>query len=197
VVPSGSLKKCLPIKEGLGGRGHSLKSGRGPEVVAHLVVSHVTAAGSLAEAVRRALGELRGAFAVGVISDREPDTIVTAKTGAGGVVIGLGDGEYFVASDIPAILQHTRDVVVLEDGERGVGRRGGVLLPARGGGRGGRPVAGLVGDPIGAERGGSRHFMLKEIYEQPRAITDTFRGRISPETGDCFLPDLDLTADEL
>jgi glucosamine--fructose-6-phosphate aminotransferase (isomerizing) len=147
--------------------------------------------------VRRALAEVRGAYAVGVVSDREPGALAAAKTGAGGVVIGLGDGEYFIASDIPAILAHTRDVIVLEDDEMAVVSRSGVQLSTLAGRPVERPVTRIVWDPIMAEKGGYRHFMLKEIYEQPRAITDTFRGRISPETGDCFLPDLNLTPEEL
>ena len=132
-----------------------------------------------------------------MVSDREPGALVAAKTGAGGVVVGLGDGEYFVASDIPAILAHTRDVMILEDGEMAVVTRQGVRLQTLAGRPVERPVTHITWDPIMAEKGGYRHFMLKEIYEQPRAITDTFRGRISPETGDCFLPDLNLTRDEL
>jgi glucosamine--fructose-6-phosphate aminotransferase (isomerizing) len=197
VVHNGILENYLPIKKRLQADGHTFKSETDTEVVAHLVEAHFPAAGSLAEAVRRALSELRGAYAIGVVSDREPDCLVTAKTGAGGVVIGLGEGEYFVASDIPAILSHTRDVIVLEDDEMAVVGRSGVRLSTLGGRPVERPVTRIVWDPIMAEKGGYRHFMLKEIYEQPRAITDTFRGRISPETGDCFLPDLNLTADEL
>jgi glucosamine--fructose-6-phosphate aminotransferase (isomerizing) len=177
--------------------GHAFKSETDTEVVAHLVEAHFPAAGSLPEAVRRALAELHGAYAIGVISDREPDTIVAAKTGAGGVVVGLGDGECYVASDIPAILSHTRDVIVLEDDEMAVVGRQGVQLSTLAGRPVERPVTRVTWDPILAEKGGYRHFMLKEIYEQPRAITDTFRGRVSPETGDCFLPDLNLTAEEL
>jgi glucosamine--fructose-6-phosphate aminotransferase (isomerizing) len=197
VVHNGILENYLPIKKRLQAEGHTFKSETDTEVVAHLVEAYFAAAGSLAEAVRRALSELRGAYAVGVVSDREPDCLVTAKTGAGGVVIGLGEGEYFVASDIPAILSHTRDVIVLEDDEMAVVGRSGVRLSTLAGRPVERPVTRIVWDPIMAEKGGYRHFMLKEIYEQPRAITDTFRGRISPETGDCFLPDLNLTADEL
>ena len=197
VVHNGILENYLPIKRRLIAEGHTFKSETDTEVVAHLVEAHFPAAGGLAEAVRRALAELRGAYAVGVVSDREPDVLVTAKTGAGGVVIGLGDGEYFVASDIPAILSHTRDVIVLEDEEMAVVSRSGVQLSTLAGRPVERPVVRIVWDPIMAEKGGYRHFMLKEIYEQPRAITDTFRGRVSPETGDCFLPDLNLTAEEL
>ncbi len=197
VVHNGILENYLPIKKRLGAEGHTFKSETDTEVVAHLVEAHFPAAGSLAEAVRRALGELRGAYAIGVISDREPGALVCAKAGAGGVVIGLGESEYFVASDIPAILSHTRDVLVLEDEEMAVVSRHGVQLSTLAGRPVERPVTRIVWDPIMAEKGGYRHFMLKEIYEQPRAITDTFRGRISPETGDCFLPDLNLTAEEL
>jgi glucosamine--fructose-6-phosphate aminotransferase (isomerizing) len=187
----------MPIKTALQAAGHTFKSETDTEVLAHLVEQHWAEAGGLAEAVRRALQEVRGAYAVGVVSDREPDALVAAKTGAGGVVVGLGEGEYFVASDVPAILAHTRDVLVLEDGEMAVVTRQGVRLMTLGGRPVERSVTHITWDPIMAEKGGYRHFMLKEIYEQPRAITDTFRGRISPETGDCFLPDLNLTTDEL
>jgi glucosamine--fructose-6-phosphate aminotransferase (isomerizing) len=197
VVHNGILENYLPIKARLVAEGHTFKSETDTEVLAHLVEQHWAAAGGLAEAVRRALAEVRGAYAIGVVSDREPDALVAAKTGAGGVVIGLGAGEYFVASDIPAILSHTRDVLVLEDDEMAVVTRQGVRLLTLSGHAVERPVTRIVWDPIMAEKGGYRHFMLKEIYEQPRAITDTFRGRISPESGDCFLPDLNLTPDEL
>jgi glucosamine--fructose-6-phosphate aminotransferase (isomerizing) len=197
VVHNGILENYLPIKAALQAGGHTFKSETDTEVLAHLVEQHWAEAGGLAEAVRRALQEVRGAYAVGVVSDREPDALVAAKTGAGGVVVGLGEGEYFVASDVPAILAHTRDVLVLEDGEMAIVTRQGVRLMTLTGRPVERAVTHVTWDPIMAEKGGYRHFMLKEIYEQPRAITDTFRGRISPETGDCFLPDLNLTAEEL
>jgi glucosamine--fructose-6-phosphate aminotransferase (isomerizing) len=197
VVHNGILENYLPIKAALQAAGHTFKSETDTEVLAHLVEQEWAAAGSLAEAVRRALQQVRGAYAVGVVSDREPDALVAAKTGAGGVVVGLGEGEYFVASDVPAILAHTRDVLVLEDGEMAVVTRQGVRLLTLAGRPVERAVTHITWDPIMAEKGGYRHFMLKEIYEQPRAITDTFRGRISPETGDCFLPDLNLTAEDL
>jgi glucosamine--fructose-6-phosphate aminotransferase (isomerizing) len=197
VVHNGILENYLPIKARLQAEGHTFKSETDTEVLTHLVEAHWAEAGGLAEAVRRALEEVRGAYAVGVVSDRDPGALVVAKTGAGGVVIGLGEGEYFVASDVPAILAHTRDVLVLEDGEMAVVTRHGVRLMTLAGRPVERAVTHITWDPIMAEKGGYRHFMLKEIYEQPRAITDTFRGRVSPETGDCFLPDLNLTAEEL
>ncbi len=197
VVHNGILENYLPIKKALQAAGHTFKSETDTEVLAHLVEQHWADAGGLAEAVRRALAEVRGAYAVGVVSDREPDALVAAKTGAGGVVVGLGEGEYFIASDVPAILAHTRDVLILEDGEMALVTRQGVRLLTLGGRPVERAVTHITWDPIMAEKGGYRHFMLKEIYEQPRAITDTFRGRISAETGDCFLPDLNLTAEEL
>jgi glucosamine--fructose-6-phosphate aminotransferase (isomerizing) len=197
VVHNGILENYLPIKARLQAEGHTFKSETDTEVLAHLVEHHWAEAGGLAEATRRALQEVRGAYAVGVVSDREPEALVAAKTGAGGVVVGLGENEYFVASDVPAILAHTRDVLILEDGEMAVVTRHGVRLLTLAGRPVERPVTHITWDPIMAEKGGYRHFMLKEIYEQPRAITDTFRGRISPETGDCFLPDLDLTREEL
>jgi glucosamine--fructose-6-phosphate aminotransferase (isomerizing) len=197
VVHNGILENYLPIKTTLQAAGHTFKSETDTEVLAHLVEQHWAEAGGLAEAVRQALREVRGAYAVGVVSDREPDALVAAKTGAGGVVVGLGEGEYFVASDVPAILAHTRDILVLEDGEMAVVTRQGVRLMTLAGRPVERSVTHITWDPIMAEKGGYGHFMLKEIYEQPRAITDTFRGRISPETGDCFLPDLNLTTEEL
>jgi glucosamine--fructose-6-phosphate aminotransferase (isomerizing) len=197
VVHNGILENYLPIKTRLLAEGHLFKSETDTEVLAHLVEHHWAAAGGLAAAVRRALAEVRGAYAVAVISDREPETLVAAKAGAGGVVVGLGEGEYFVASDVPAILSRTRDVLVLEDEEMAVVSRRGVQLFTLAGRPVERAVTHVTWDPILAEKGGYRHFMLKEIYEQPRAITDTFRGRISPESGACYLPDLNLTTEEL
>src|SRR5256886_8389189 len=117
-------------------------------------------------------------FAVGVVSKAAPDRLIAAKHGAGSVVVGLGKGEMFIASDIPAILSHTRDVVILEDGEVAVVTSGGVVLSTLDDQPVQREPVRIMWEPIMAEKGGYRHFMLKEIYEQPRAITDTFRGRI-------------------
>jgi glucosamine--fructose-6-phosphate aminotransferase (isomerizing) len=129
------------------------------------------------------------------VSAAAPDRLVAAKHGAGSVVVGLGQGEMFVASDIPAILSHTREVVILEDDEVAVVTAQGVELSTLRDEPVQRDPVRILWDPIMAEKGGYRHFMLKEIHEQPRAITDTFRGRIAPETGSIVLPDVNLDLD--
>jgi glucosamine--fructose-6-phosphate aminotransferase (isomerizing) len=192
VVHNGILENYLEIKERLVAEGHTFRSETDTEVLAHLIEHHLHSAGRLDRAVKRALGEFRGSYAVGVVSTAAPDRLVAAKHGAGSVVVGLGRGEMFVASDIPAILGHTRDVVILEDGEVVVVTAEGVELSTLDDQPVQREPVRILWDPIMAEKGGYRHFMLKEMYEQPRAITDTFRGRIAPETGNVLLPDVNL-----
>jgi len=192
VVHNGILENYLEIKERLAAEGHVFKSQTDTEVLAHLIEHHLKSAGRLERAVKRALNEVRGSYAVGVVATAAPDRLVCAKHGAGSVVIGLGKGEMFVASDIPAILGHTRDVVILEDGEVAVVTSSGVELSTLADEPVQREPVRILWDPIMAEKGGYRHFMLKEMYEQPRAIADTFRGRVSPETGNILLPDINL-----
>ena len=192
VVHNGILENYLEIKERLIAEGHTFRSETDTEVLAHLIEHHLKTAGRLDHAVKRALAEFRGSYAVGVVSSDAPDRLIAAKHGAGSVVIGLGRGEMFIASDIPAILSHTRDVVILEDGEVAVVRAESVELSTLDGEPVQREPVRILWDPIMAEKGGYRHFMLKEIYEQPRAITDTFRGRIAPETGSIVLSDVSL-----
>ena len=192
VVHNGILENYLEIKERLAGEGHVFKSQTDTEVLAHLIEHHLKTAGRLERAVKRALNEVRGSYAVGVVAAAAPDRIVAGKHGAGSVVIGLGKGEMFVASDIPAILSHTRDVVILEDGEVAVISCEGVELSTLDDQPVQREPVRILWDPIMAEKGGYRHFMLKEMYEQPRAIADTFRGRVAPETGNVLLPDVNL-----
>jgi len=195
VVHNGIIENYLEIKERLLAGGHQFRSETDTEVIAHLIEHHLRATGRLDRAVKAALSEVTGSYAVGVISTAAPDRLVAAKQGAGSVVVGLGQGEMFVASDIPAILAHTRDVVVLEDNEVAVVTADSVELSTLEGEPVRRAPVRILWDPIMAEKGGYRHFMLKEMHEQPRAITDTFRGRIAPETGNVVLPDVNLAPD--
>jgi glucosamine--fructose-6-phosphate aminotransferase (isomerizing) len=192
VVHNGIMENYLEIKERLLAEGHTFRSDTDTEVLAHLIEHHLRSAGRLERAVKLALNEYRGSYAVGVVSTAAPDRLVAAKHGGGSVVVGLGRGEMFVASDIPAILGHTRDVVILEDGEVVVVTAEGVELTTLDDQPVQRDPVRILWDPIMAEKGGYRHFMLKEMYEQPRAITDTFRGRVAPETGNILLPDVTL-----
>jgi glutamine---fructose-6-phosphate transaminase (isomerizing) len=195
VVHNGIIENYLPIKEQLQADGQRFTSDTDTEVIAHLIERHLRDVSRLEEAVRRALRELKGSYAIAVLSLHAPDRLIAAKHGAGGVVVGLGQGESFVASDIPAILSHTRDVVVLEDEEVAVVTRHGVEVTQLDGAPIERAPIRILWDPILAEKGGYRHFMLKEIYEQPRAVADTLRGRIQPEGGAVVLSDVALDAD--
>jgi glucosamine--fructose-6-phosphate aminotransferase (isomerizing) len=192
VVHNGILENYLEIKDRLVAGGHVFRSETDTEVLAHLIEHHLAAAGRLDRAVKLALREVRGSYAVGVVARAAPDRLVAAKQGAGSVVVGLGRGEMFIASDIPALLAHTRDVVILEDRDVAVVSAGAVEVSTLDDEPVQREPSRILWDPIMAEKGGYRHFMLKEIYEQPRAITDTFRGRIAPETGNVVLADVNL-----
>ena len=192
VVHNGIIENYLPIKERLQAEGHVFTSETDTEVIAHLIERHLKDTPKLDEAVRRALRELRGSYAVVVLHRQMPDRLVAAKLGAGSVVVGLGENETFLASDIPAILSHTRDVVVLEDEDVAVVTRRGVEITQLDGAPVQRAPSRILWDPILAEKGGYRHFMLKEIYEQPRAAADTMRGRVQPEGGTVVLPDVQL-----
>jgi len=195
VVHNGIIENYLPIKEHLQAEGHRFASETDTEVIAHLIERHLRDAPRLEEAVRRALRELRGSYAIVVLSMSTPDRLIAAKQGAGSVVVGLGQGETFLASDIPAILSHTRDVVVLEDEDVAVVTRHGVEIAQLDGAPVERAPIRILWDPILAEKGGYRHFMLKEIYEQPRAVADTLRGRVQQEGGTVVLPDIELDPD--
>jgi glucosamine--fructose-6-phosphate aminotransferase (isomerizing) len=195
VVHNGIIENYLPIKERLQADGHRFTSDTDTEVIAHLIAHHLRDVTRLEEAVRRALRELRGSYAIVVLSRNAPDRLVAAKQGAGSVVVGLGHGETVIASDIPAILAHTRDVVVLEDEDVAAVTRHGVEVTQLDGAPVERAPIRILWDPILAEKGGYRHFMLKEIYEQPRAVADTLRGRVQPESGAVVLPDVALDPD--
>jgi glutamine---fructose-6-phosphate transaminase (isomerizing) len=190
VVHNGIIENYLELKRELTAEGHSFITETDTEIVAHLVERECRDDG-LEAAVRRALKQLRGLFALVLISADEPDTIVTVRNGPP-VVIGLGEDEYFVASDIPAILSHTRNVVFLDDREIAVITRSGVAFSDFEGTRRVKTPQHVTWDPVMAEKAGYPHFMLKEIYEQPWAVRETVLGRTSAESGRVYLHEMGL-----
>ena len=201
VVHNGIVENYLALKHELSLEGHKFVTETDTEIIAHLIEQEIASAAdtgktmALEEAVRRAARRLTGAYAISVISADEPDKIVSARNGPP-VVIGIGEGEYFVASDVPGILHHTRDLYFLADGDVAVLTPSGVELTDLEGNRVERPLQRILWDPIQAEKGGYKHFMLKEIFEQPRAIRDTTLGRISLDTGKVFLSEMKISDEE-
>ena len=198
VIQNGIVENYLELKGRLIERGHVFASQTDTEVIARLLGDHYAEAGSLEEAMRRTLRELRGGNAVVAMTRREPGRIVAARLGnAGGVVIGLGEGETFVASDIPAILDYTQRMIFLEDRELAVITADGVRVSRLDGTPVERLVTTIQWDPVSAAKGDYKHFMQKEIYEQPRALTDVLRGRVDLEGGQVILDELRMTEGEL
>jgi len=201
VVHNGIVENYLQLKHQLIAQGHKFVTQTDTEVIAHLIEAELSAEKngpqqiSLDEAVRRAVRHLTGAFAIGVVSADHPQKIVAARSGPP-AVIGLGDGEYFIASDVPGILHHTRDLYFLADGDMAILTPEGVTLTDFDGNPIERKVQHIAWDPIQAEKGGYKHFMLKEIFEQGRAVRDTTLGRVSLDTGKVFLDDMQITEAE-
>ena len=193
VVHNGILENYLELKSELELDGHRFTSETDTEVVAHLIERFLTTGLTLPEAVTAALRRIRGAFAICVLSATEAGCLVVAKRGAGAVVVGLGDDETIVASDIPAVLPHTRRVVLLEDDEIAVVRRDTLSINSLDGRLVERAASLVTWDAAMAEKGGYAHFMLKEIHEQPQAVADTMRGRVIFETGSVDLPEANIT----
>lgn len=196
VVHNGIIENYLELKARLKADGREFKSETDTEVISHLIDEKYAATGTFVEAVRLALQELRGAYAVCILCEQEPNVLVAAKQGSP-MVVGLGAGEFFVASDIPAILSHTREMVFLEDGEMVVFRDGTPSFSRVTGEPLEKTSRHIDWSPLMAEKGGYKHFMLKEIFEQPRAIRDTIAGRLREEEGDVYLEDLRLNDCEL
>jgi glutamine---fructose-6-phosphate transaminase (isomerizing) len=202
VVHNGIVENYLELKRELTAQGHKFVTETDTEIIAHLieqVQKEAEKAGKpipLEVAVRRAVKRLTGAFALGVLSAAEPDKIVAARLGPP-VVIGVGEGESFVASDVPGILQHTRNIYFLADGDMAVLTLAGVALTDFDGNTIQREITHVQWDPIQAEKGGYKHFMLKEIWEQPRAVRDTTLGRVSLDSGKVFLGEMKLSDKEL
>ncbi|HYR02907.1 MAG TPA: glutamine--fructose-6-phosphate transaminase (isomerizing) [Syntrophobacteria bacterium] len=196
VVHNGIIENYLQLKEMLKGFGHEFRSETDTEVISHLIDERLKESGDFETAARRALQELRGAYAVCILCEKEPETLIAAKQGSP-MVVGLGEGEFFVASDIPAILAHTREMIFMEDGEMALFRDGTPAFSSVAGEPLVKKPRHIDWSPLMAEKGGYKHFMLKEIFEQPRAVQDTITGRLLEEEGDVLLEEMELSAAEL
>src|ERR1700736_6457203 len=195
VVHNGIIENYLDLKLELQSQGHKFVTETDTEIVAHLVEREMKDDG-LENAVRRALLLMRGLFALVLISADDPEKIVAVRNGPP-IVVGLGEGEFFVASDIPAILSHTRDVVFLGDEEMAIITKTGVAFTDYSGRAVSKKSTRVAWDPVMAEKAGYKHFMLKEIFEQPMAIKETVLGRASLESGRVFLQEIQIPDEAL
>jgi glucosamine--fructose-6-phosphate aminotransferase (isomerizing) len=196
VVHNGIIENYLQLKEQLIQSGHIFKSETDTEIIAHLVEEKLKTASGFEQAVRQGLAELHGAYAVCILNEKEPKTLIAAKLGSP-MVVGLGQGEFFVASDIPAILAHTREMVFMEDGEMAIFQNDTATFSTIDGKPLDKKPRHIDWSPLMAEKGGYKHFMLKEIHEQPRAVRDTIAGRLLEGDGDVYLEDLAFSERQL
>ncbi len=196
VVHNGIIENYLSLKEQLQALGYNFSSQTDTEVIAHLIQERLKQTQSFEGAVRAALQELHGAFAVCILCTEQPDTMIAAKVGSP-MVVGLGEGEFFVASDIPAILAYTREMVFMEDGEMAIFKGNSASFSTIAGELLDKKPRHIDWSPHMAEKGGYKHFMLKEIHEQPRAVRDTIAGRLLEQQGDVYLEDIGYDDDAL
>ncbi len=196
LVHNGIIENYLQLKEQLRQAGHTFKSETDTEVIAHLIEQTLRTEKDFEKAVRASLAQLRGAYAVCILNENDPDLLIAAKLGSP-MVVGLGVGEFFVASDIPAILAYTRDMVFMDDGELVLFRKGEAHFSTIDGTPLEKKSRHIDWSPMMAEKGGYRHFMLKEIHEQPRAVRDTIAGRLREAQGDVYLEDLHFSEEQL
>src|SRR5580692_11070921 len=194
VVHNGIIENYIELKKQLISEGHKFQTETDTEIIAHLL-EKFSKNSTLEQAVLKAVKVMGGAYALVAVSAKDPQKIVAARLGPP-IVVGIGENEFFVASDIPAILAHTRSVFFLGDGEVAILTPQGVQLVDFEGRAIHRPAQHISWDPIMAEKGGFKHFMQKEIFEQPRAVRDTLLGRISQETGKVFLEEMDISEQE-
>ena len=195
LVHNGIIENYRELRRSLAAKGHRFRSETDTEVIAHLIEDHRT--NGLPEAVVRASRELRGAFALACVCHEDPQRLVAVRSGSSPLVIGCGDGETFLASDIPALLGQTHEVLVLDEGELAVLTPGGISLRTLEGAPVRRKPTTIPWDGEAAEKSGFAHFMLKEIFEQPESIRNTLRERMNPNTGEIEIPEMRLKDAEL
>lgn len=196
VVHNGIIENYLTLKRELTAKGRSFSSETDSEVIAHLIDEQLKEGKNFEDAVMQALQLLEGSYSVLVLNEKEPDCLIAARKESP-LVLGEKDGDFFVASDIPAILNHTNRITFLEDGDIAILSRKGIKIADQKGNRVERAVSRIDWSPVMAEKGGYKHFMLKEIFEQPRAIIDTFRGRLVPSEGEVWFEDINLSKEAL
>ncbi|MCD6516009.1 MAG: glutamine--fructose-6-phosphate transaminase (isomerizing) [Candidatus Aminicenantes bacterium] len=194
VVHNGIIENYVSLKEKLANQGHTFKTETDTEVIPHLIEQHFK--GNLEEAVRQAVREMEGAFAVAAVSAKDRGKIVVARQGPP-AVIGIGRDEYFISSDINPLLSYTRDVVFLQDREIAVVRPDGVTFKTFSGRSVKKEIEHVAWNPVMIEKGGYKHFMLKEIFEQPQVIRDTFKGRMSLDTGSIYLDEMGIAENDI